>query len=422
MTTSWEGDGPLPWVGTAVAAAVALVLAAILLPTGLPAVADGELGAGWRWLLTVMLVGLHLMILPPLVTRWPVAAFAIGSACMLGLVVAPDLGGTLAAQSGGPVAPVLLPSALVWFVLLYAVSARTAAPWPWIGLAVGLVGSGLVLVRLWNFDAAEVLPGWLGWRLLLGGSLLGGTVAAWALGRFRATRLAWVAAQSERAAAEERRRIAREMHDVIAHSLAVVVAQAEGGRMVTSTQPTRAPEILEGIARQGREALGQMRGLLGVLRDDDASATPTATAAGRDSVDGGPAAVTGAAAPQPTLADLPGLVAQVRGTGLRVELETFGDPRRVDTGTALTAYRVVQESLTNVVKHAGQGASAHVSLDWTDGLTLTVDDDGTGASPTAAGGGRGLLGMRERVEAVGGSITAGRRPDGGWQTCARIPA
>lgn len=418
MTKSWEGDGPLPWVGTAVATAVALVLAAVLLPSGLPAVADGELGSGWRWTLTGTLVVLHLTLLPPLVTRWPVVAFAIGSACMLGLVVAPDLGGALAADSGGPVAPVLLPSALVWFVLLYAVSARTASPWPSIGLATGLVGSGLVLIRLWNSDAAEVLPGRLGWRLLLVASLLGGTLAAWALGRYRATRLAWTAAQSERAAAQERRRIAREMHDVIAHSLAVVVAQAEGGRMLASTQPARAPEILDGIATQGREALDQMRGLLGVLREDDTSSP----AARPDAAGAGMTIAAGAAAPQPTLADLPGLVAQVRSAGHRVELETFGDPRRVDPGTALTAYRVVQESLTNVVKHAGREASARVSVDWTDGLTLTVTDDGTGVSSTASGGGRGLLGMRERVEAVGGSIAAGRHPDGGWQTCARIPA
>lgn len=243
MTKSWEGGGPLPWVGTAGATAVALVLAAALLPAGLPAVADGGIGAGWLWMLTGVLVVLHLTLLPPLVTRWPVVAFAIGSACMLGLVVAPDLGGALAADSGGPVAPVLLPSGLVWFVLLYAVSARTIPPWLAIGLAAGLVGSGLVLARLWNADAAEVLPGRLGWRLLLGASLLGGTLAAWALGRYRATRLAWTAAQSERAAAEERRRIAREMHDVIAHSLAVVVAQAEGGRLLASTQPDRAPRL-----------------------------------------------------------------------------------------------------------------------------------------------------------------------------------
>ena len=115
-------------------------------------------------------------------------------------------------------------------------------------------------------------------------SLLAGTVASWALGRYRATRLAWTASQAERAAADERRHIARWTHDVIAHSLAVVVAQAEGGRMLTSTQPARAPEILEGIANQGREALGQMRGLLGVLREDDESTPAGSAAAGGEAV------------------------------------------------------------------------------------------------------------------------------------------
>ncbi|MFC7486143.1 sensor histidine kinase [Knoellia sp. CPCC 206453] len=407
MTRSWEGDGPLPWVGMVVTVGVAALCAAALLPTGLSAVADGGLDAGWRWGLAALLVALHLTLVPPLVTQWPVVALAIGSASMLGLVVAPDLGGTLAAESGGAVPPVFLPSGLVWFVLLYAVSARTVAPWPSIGLATGLVGSVLVLVRLWDSSASEALQGPLGWRLLLGGSLLAGTVAAWALGRYRATRQAWTAALSDRAAAQERRRIAREMHDVVAHSLAVVVAQAEGGRMLAATQPERAPEILDGIASQGREALGQMRGLLGVLRE-----------AGDGSVADG----SGAEAPQPTLADLPTLVAQVRATGHQVELETFGDPRRVDPGTALTAYRVVQESLTNVVKHAGRGATARVSVDWTNGLTLTVSDDGTGAPAPAAGVGRGLIGMHERIELVGGTLAVGPQTDGGWQTCARIPA
>lgn len=406
MTKSWEGDGPLPWVGTVVAIGVAVLCAAVLLPTAVSAVGDGGLDGGWRWGLTVLFVALHLTLVPPLITRWPVVALAVGSACMVGIVVAPDLGGTLAVDSNGAVAPVLLPSGLVWFFLLYAVSARSVAPWPSIGLASGLVGSALVLVRLWDSTAAEALQGPVGWRLLLSGSLLGGTVAAWALGRYRATRLAWTAALAERAAGEERRRIAREMHDVVAHSLAVVVAQAEGGRMLTSTRPERAPEILDGIAHQGREALGQMRGLLGVLRDDTDTSGPDET---------------GAPAPQPTLADLPALVAQVRDTGHRVEFETFGDPRRVDPGTALTAYRMVQESLTNVVKHAGPHATAHVTIDWTNDLVLTVSDDGTGGSASTSGG-RGLVGMCERVDAVGGTVEAGALPGGGWQTCARIPA
>ncbi|QBX54597.1 sensor histidine kinase [Nocardioides seonyuensis] len=403
MSQSREVVDPLPWVGVAASTGLAVLAAVALLPTGLDAVVDGGTG-GWVWTLATALVGLHTTLLPPLSTRWPMVAFGIGSACMLVLVVAPDLGGTLAAESGGGVAPVLLPSGLVWFVLLYGVSARLAAPWPSIALAVGMGGCLLVVVRLWEFaDAGGATMGPWVWRLLLPVSLVGGVLAAWALGRYRATRRAWTAALADRAAAEERRRIAREMHDVVAHSLAVVVAQAEGGRMLASTQPDRAPEILDAIAHQGREALDQMRGLLGILRSGDA---------GDDA---------GAEPPQPGVADLPALVAQVRASGLDVVLETFGDPRPLGPAHSLTAYRVVQESLTNVVKHAGRQAAARITVDWTAGLTLTITDDGR-VPDRATTGGRGLRGMRERVEAVGGDLVSGPVPEGGWRTCAKIPA
>ena len=397
------GPAERPWLPVAGAAALAVGLAALVLPAGIDAVRDGDAG-GWGWVLGVTGVMLHLALLPPLVTRFAHVALAIGAALMLVLVVAPDLGGTFAAESGGEVAPILLPSSLVWFILLYAVSARTRAPWPSLALAAGLVGCVLTTVRLWDDTSfAGALTGAWGWRLFLVGAVLGGTLAAWSLGRYRAGRLAWTAATAERAAADERRRIAREMHDVVAHSLAVVVAQAEGGRMLAGRQPERAAEVLDGIAVQGREALAQMRGLLGVLRDD--------------------AAPGGAEPPQPTLEDLPALVAQVRRTGRTVELAVFGDPRPVSAVLGLTAYRAVQESLTNVVKHAGPGASARVEVDWTDGLVVTVVDDGRGdAAQVASPGGRGLDGMRERVSAVGGQLEAGPGPGGGWRTCARMPA
>ncbi|GAA5109501.1 sensor histidine kinase [Alloalcanivorax gelatiniphagus] len=402
MTT--HGTAERPWLPVAASVVLAVGLAALALPAGLGAVRDGELGVGWRWVLGVTLVALHVTLLPPLVTRFAHVAFGVGSALMLVLVAAPDLGGVLAAESGGGVPPVLMPSGLVWFVLLYAVSARTSAPWPSLALTVGLVGCLLTTLRLWDDKAfAGTMTGAWWWRLFLVAAVLGGTLAAWAMGRYRAGRLAWTAATAERAAAEERRRIAREMHDVVAHSLAVVVAQAEGGRMLAERQPDRAAEVLEGIAAQGREALAQMRGLLGVLRDDDAP--------------------DGAAAPQPTIGDVPALVAQVRRTGRDVELVVFGDPRPVGAALGLTAYRVVQESLTNVVKHAGPEAAARVEVDWTDGLVVTVVDDGRTVAPQAASpGGRGLGGMRERVAAVGGQLEAGPAPGGGWRTCARMPA
>ncbi len=156
---------------------------------------------------------------------------------MLTLVAAPDLGGPTAVEAGGEYAPVLLPTSLVFFVLLYAVAAHTAAPWPTVALGIGLVGCLLTVVRVWDTEFVLPVSAMWVWRLFLTAAVLGGTAAAWALGRFRATRIAWIGALADQGAADERRRIAREMHDVVAHSLAVMVAQAEGGRMAVAGRP-----------------------------------------------------------------------------------------------------------------------------------------------------------------------------------------
>jgi signal transduction histidine kinase len=203
---------------------------------------------------------------------------------------------------------------------------------------------------------------------------------------------------------DERARIAREMHDVVAHSLSVIVSQAQGGAYVAGSQPERAARALETIAETGREALADMRGLLGVLRADPDAAAP----APED--------------PQPGLADLPELVARVRAAGLPVELTETGTPRRLGAATGLAAYRLVQESLTNTLKHGGPAARAEVRLQWTDEeLAVTVTDDGDGPASTGAGG-QGLVGMRERAAVVGGRAEAGPRPGGGFAVTARFPA
>ncbi|MFC7598107.1 histidine kinase [Terrabacter sp. GCM10028922] len=402
------------WAGTAGFVARAVLLAAVLLPASWSALSDSGIDAWWLWTLRAALVVLHAAPFPPLVTRAPLAAFAVGSAAMLALVTGPDLGGPMAAQAGDAFAPVLLPSSLVWFVLLYVVASRTRSPWPSAALAVGAVGGALTVMRLWDAtDYAVPLSGEWGWRLFVGAAVLGGTLAAWALGRYRAARLAWADALAQRAAAHERRRIAREMHDVVAHSLAVVVAQAEGGRLAVAAQPQRAPEILDTIAVTGREALDQMRGLLGVLREEEDCGS-------------GPDVDDLPTAPQPGLADLPALVERVRSAGTPVDLETRGTPRRLAPATELAAYRMVQESLTNVVKHAGPGSSARVELDWSDGLVVDVSDDGSGAASGGSGSsspttGRGLRGMRDRLQSVGGELAVGARPGGGWHNRARIP-
>jgi signal transduction histidine kinase len=390
MTTTGTGPGPR-WLGDAAQLALAGLLALVLLPVGWTAVVDGGVSGAWQVALVGALVVVHATVV--VARRWPVPSYAAGAAAEPVLVVAPDLGGPTATAAGSDYGPVLLPSSLCFFVLLYAVSAHGARPWPTAALVGGLVGCLVTVVRLWGFAGAG-LEGWT-WWLMAGTATVGGTVAAWTLGQFRVTRAAWVAQLAERGAADERRRIAREMHDVVAHSLAVVVSHAEAGRLLVAQSPERAPEILDTIAGTGREALTEMRGLLGVLRDEEAPS-----------------------APQPGLPDIPALVERMRAAGLAVDYDAADLPA-VPPGIGLTAYRVVQEALTNVARHARPGVVARVRVGRVaDGLEVAVVDDGAAAD---AAPGRGLTGMRERVEAVGGSLEAGPG-ETGWVVRARMPA
>lgn len=377
------------WLGDVGQVALAGVLALLLLPVGWTSVVDGEVGAGWEIALVAALVTLHAAVATA--RRRPLPSYAAGALAELVLVAAPDLGGPTAAAAGSDFGPVLLPSSLCFFVLLYAVSAQDRRPWPGVALGVALVGCLVTVVRLSGFDGTG-LQGWT-WWLMVATATLAATVAAWALGRFRATRAAWVDQLADRAAAEERQRIAREMHDVVAHSLAVVVSHAEAGRMVVGQQPERASGILDTIATTGREALTEMRGLLGVLGGESSTE------------------------PQPGLADLGELVERMRAAGLSVRLEV-DEPGQVAPAVGLTAYRVVQESLTNVTRHAGPGATATVSVRRTARqLRVEVSDDGVGVQGPP---GRGLRGMRERVAAVGGTLEAGPSSEG-WQVRAMMP-
>ena len=205
--------------------------------------------------------------------------------------------------------------------------------------------------------------------------------------------------QGQLAAAAERTRIARELHDVVAHSLSVVIAQADGGRYAAAASPQSAVLALGTIADTGRTALADMRRLLGVLRD------------------GAPAGT----APQPDLAAVPALVAGVRDSGLPVSLLQLGEPRVLPAAWALAAFRIVQEGLTNVLKHGGAGTPTTVALHWGGtALLVQVDDEGGGA-PATGGAGHGLVGIRERAGLYGGSTEAGPRPDGGYRLCVRLP-
>ncbi|MEU9855867.1 histidine kinase [Streptomyces sp. NPDC047974] len=205
------------------------------------------------------------------------------------------------------------------------------------------------------------------------------------------------------AAAAERARIAREMHDIIGHNLSVITGLADGGRYAAAKSPERAAQALDAIGTTSRQALDELRRLLGVLSAPD----DTAPSAAR--------------APQPTLEDLGPLLEGVRKAGLPVAADLPGSLPPLPPGAQLTVYRVVQESLTNTLKHAGRGATAAVRLVSTpDGLLVTVTD--TGTATAAPGQGQGLTGMRERAALYDGTLDSGPLPDGtGWQVRLRIP-
>jgi signal transduction histidine kinase len=206
--------------------------------------------------------------------------------------------------------------------------------------------------------------------------------------------------QAQLAAAAERARIAREMHDIVAHNLSVMVALADGAGFMAESDPQRSAGAMEQVSRTGRNALGEMRRLLGVLRADGEVAL----------------------APQPGLADLDELLERVRAAGLRVTLETSGTPIALGSGAELTVYRLVQEALTNTLKHAGPEARATVRLRYEpDGIDVEVTDDGRDHARVSAGG-QGLSGMRERAAVYGGSIDAGPRAGGGWRVHTRLAA
>jgi signal transduction histidine kinase len=213
---------------------------------------------------------------------------------------------------------------------------------------------------------------------------------------------------------EERTRIAREMHDVVAHHLTVMTALSAGAAATVPADPVRAAGVMTEAAAIGRQALAEMRRLLGVLRTDSPG-----------SQTGAPADVTAALEPQPGFQDIDSLVQRVSAAGLRVTLTATGTPGRCSSGAGLAAYRIVQEALTNTLKHAGRYAAAEVSLLYgPDHVEIDVSDDGAGrrvTRPALSSPGHGLTGMRERAAFYAGRLDAGPRIDGaGWQVRARL--
>ena len=367
------------------------VLAAALLLAGIgPVVARGDL------LFVPVLLGLAV----PVVFRRanPIGSYATA-------VVA---GGIQVAFGLRPV-----PTDLAILILLYTLAAycsRRVSVW---GLAVCLVGSAIGVARWWSAMPAQAVPGRLAAEAVL---FAGPALLAWVLGDSMRYRRAYYAsledraarlererdAQARVAAVAERARIARELHDVIAHNVSVMVVQADGASYALATDPGRAKEALAAISATGRQALAEMRRMLGVLRREEDGPTELR-------------------APQPGIGELGELLDQARMAGLPVSFTVEGDPQPMPGGVALAAYRIVQESLTNTRKHAGPVASASVVLRYSaDAVVLAISDDGRGAA-APDGAGHGLTGMRERVATYGGSVAAGPRSGGGFEVVATLP-
>ncbi|MFC9132720.1 sensor histidine kinase [Streptomyces sp. NPDC057099] len=227
--------------------------------------------------------------------------------------------------------------------------------------------------------------------------------AAYVFGRLTDARQRAHRVEAERAAARERARIAREMHDILSHAVSLMIVQAEAGPVAVRAAPERAEAAFDAISATGRDAMTQLRRMLGVLRDgDDDGAAPRE--------------------PQPGLAELPALLDRVRAGGLDVTYGTAGDVRPVPEAVAATVFRIVQESLTNTVRHAGAHTVA-VRLAYRSGdLDVRVTDDGRGPQGSRSGGGHGLIGVRERAAAHGGTAVVGAGPGGrGFEVRVRIP-
>ncbi|GAB2958732.1 sensor histidine kinase [Streptomyces heilongjiangensis] len=311
----------------------------------------------------------------------------------------------------------MIPADFAMLVVIYTVAADGARWASRFALAGGLCAAPLAQMR-WQ----DQQTGMLG-NAVLAVILTVPFALAWVLGDSLRTRRAYFAQLEERAArlekereaqakvavAAERARIARELHDVVAHNVSVMVVQADGAAYVLDAAPDQAKKALETISSTGRQALAEMRRLLGVLRTGEHQEG-------------------GEYVPQPDVEQIDDLVEQCRTAGLPVDFKIEGTPRPLPSGVELTAYRIVQEALTNTRKHGGPNAGASVRLVYfDDGLGLLVEDDGKGAPHElyeeggVDGQGHGLIGMRERVGMVGGTLDAGPRPGGGFRISALLP-
>jgi signal transduction histidine kinase len=366
--------------------------ALLVVAVWLPALLNGHSDAGpaVRFTAFVGLLGATVLAVPlAMRRRYPVAA------CWLAV---PAFGLSLA-TTVIPVVPLAsVPMALVAYSI--AATRRRAA-------FVGLAAIVLVITA-----ATTVWTGQWAWprlTVLLPGMIV---ITGWLFGRMAGQYRAYaesLRAQRDRAAdarvratvADERLRIARELHDVVAHSMSVITIQADMGRLMLETKPAAAGAALGAIETTGRDALVEMRRMLGVLREDG---DPTREALG----------------PAPGLRELDRLVAHTATAGVDVTLVVTGRPRPLPAGVDLSAYRIVQESLTNVVKHAGASTCAVTIGYEREAVTIEIIDGGRGGQVRS--GGHGLVGMRERAGLCGGEFDAGPLPDKGFRVSVRLPS
>jgi signal transduction histidine kinase len=389
-------------------------IALLLAPMSVNSLAGIQQPRIWTIAEMVSLVMLHGSV--ALRRKAPVLGFLLSCLAMLLVVAAPF--GRIPGQtvSGFTRYPMLFtPSNIVFLLVVYAVCAGCRRELGLLALGGSVFGVALAAVRFGQLVPHGYPP--LQYRLYLTLALLLGVVAASGLGLYQ--REMFQGEQGRRAQATraailgERSQIARELHDIVSHSLAVVVRQAEGGAMIVTRDPQRAAEVFATISEVGREALQDMRGMLAILRST-----------GLES-DAAPTTISGTSS---DLSDLPGLMERMTASGLPVVLTERGQRYQIPRSSELAVHQVVREALTNTLKHAGTGAKAQVILEWQPRtLTVEVRDElpdgwktGTTRLPVP-GSGTGLYGLQERIAALGGQLSAG--PEGsGFVVRAVLPA
>jgi signal transduction histidine kinase len=336
-------------------------------------------GPGWAGYLLLTVAGLVLTFR----RRFPVA------------VLTASLGATLLAGTIGH-------AGMIWIALIAAFFNAVVAGKRLAAVASLVIGYAASFWPVWQIGQAghasvAVVLGVAAWLLVL--------LAAAELVRFRRDHAAELARnraeQVRRQASEERMRIARDLHDVVAHNISVINVQANTALHLMDRQPERAREALTAIHDVSRQALTELRSVLGVLRSDDDLAPR---------------------APSPGLGQLDDLLSAVRRAGLEPRLRQRGERRQLPASVDLAAYRIVQEALTNTARHSASGTADVLVSYEADGVLVQVDDTGPARSAVTAPAGNGITGMTERAHALGGRLSAGRRPDGGFRVAAWLPS